>query len=86
MAAASAAAPQAAGRDPRHPLQELTGFYLAVDRLSPGCGRERNFALAKLVSFYGGQRTVGDILRRMRYSAGCGGRVGAAWLATGPGC
>jgi hypothetical protein len=36
------------------------------------------------VSFYGAQRTVGDVLRLMRCSSGCGGRVGAAWLVTGP--
>jgi hypothetical protein len=40
--------------------------------------------VAELVSFYGAQRTVGEILRRMRCSCGCGGRVGAAWLVTGP--
>jgi hypothetical protein len=27
---------------------------------------------------------VGQVLRRMRCSGACGGRVGAAWLVTGP--
>ena len=40
--------------------------------------------LADLATFYGGGRTVGDVLRRMRCSSACGGRVGAAWLVTGP--
>jgi hypothetical protein len=66
------------------PLHELTGFYLAVDCLTSGCGRERTFAIAELASFYGTQRTVGEVLRRMRCSSCCGGRVGAAWLETGP--
>ena len=65
-------------------LHELTGFYLAVDCLAPGCSGERTFAVAELMVFYGRQRTVGDVLRRMRCSRGCGGRVGAAWLETGP--
>ena len=30
------------------------------------------------------ERTVGEVLRRMRCADGCGGRVGAAWLTTGP--
>ena len=34
--------------------------------------------------FYGGHRTVGEVLRRMRCSGACAGRVGAAWLVTGP--
>jgi len=29
-------------------------------------------------------RTVGEVLRLMRCSRGCGGRVLAAWLETGP--
>jgi hypothetical protein len=33
--------------------------------------------VAELASFYGTQRTVGEVLRRMRCSSGCGGRVGA---------
>jgi hypothetical protein len=65
-------------------LSELTGFNMTVDCLGPGCARERTFAVAKLATFYGGQRTVGDVLRRMRCSGACGGRVGAAWLVTGP--
>ena len=66
------------------PLHELTGFCLAVE--APGCGEERSFAVSELASFYGRDRTVRDVLRRMRCSGGCGGRVGAAWLVTGPVC
>ncbi len=44
------------------PLHELTGFYVAVDCLAPGCGGERNFAVAELASFYGRDCTVGDVL------------------------
>ena len=66
------------------PLSELTGFMLSVDCRSGGCGGERTFAVSDLASFYGASRTVGEVLRRMRCSGGCGGRVGAAWLATGP--
>ena len=65
-------------------LHELTGFYLAVDCLAPSCNGERNFAVAELASFYGQDCTVGGLLRRMRCSGGCGRRVGAAWLETGP--
>ena len=65
-------------------LHELTGFYHAVDCLASGCGGERTFALAELASFYGRDRTVGEVLRRMQCSGACGGRVGAAWLVTGP--
>jgi hypothetical protein len=42
------------------------------------------FAVSELASFYGRDRTVGEVLRRMRCSGGCGGRVVAAWLVTGP--
>jgi hypothetical protein len=66
------------------PLHELTGFYLAVDCLAPGCNGERTFALAELASFYGQDCTVGQVLRRVRCSGACRSRVGAAWLATGP--
>ena len=52
------------------------GFNLSVDCLSSGCARERMFAVtADLASFYGGSRTVGEVLRRMRCSGTCGGRV-----------
>src|SRR5262249_43010037 len=65
-------------------LAELTGFCLAVDCLNPGCGGERTFGIEELASFYGAQIVVGEVLRRMRCSGGCGGRrVGAAWLTTG---
>jgi hypothetical protein len=66
------------------PLHELTGFCLEVDCLAVGCRRNRTFAIAELASFYGRDRTVGEVLRRMRCSGECGGRVRAAWLVTGP--
>lgn len=44
----------------------------------------RTFARADLARFDGRERTVGDVLRPMRCSGGCGGRVGAAWLEAGP--
>ena len=66
------------------PLHELTGFLLAVDCLAPGCNGERTFSISELASFYGRDCTVGQVLRRMRCSGTCGGRVGAAWLETGP--
>jgi hypothetical protein len=37
-----------------------------------------------LANFYWKDRTVGEVLRRMRCSGACGGRVEAAWLETGP--
>jgi hypothetical protein len=76
--------PRPAGRHPASPLHELTGFYLAVDCLAPGCHGERSFSVAELANFYGRDTTVGQVLRRMRCPGACGGRVGAAWLATGP--
>jgi hypothetical protein len=84
MAAANASARGQRSAILASPLSELTGFYLAVDCLSPQCGGERTFAAAELAAFYRGERTVGDVLRQMRCSGGCGGRVGAAWLVTGP--
>jgi hypothetical protein len=65
------------------PLRQLTGFYLSVDCRSTGCGGQRAFAISDLASFYEG-RSVGEVLRLMRCSRGCGGRVLAAWLETGP--
>jgi hypothetical protein len=65
------------------PLHQLTGFYLAVDCRSTSCGGERSFAISDLAAFYK-SRTVGEVLRLMRCSRGCGGRVLAAWLETGP--
>lgn len=65
------------------PLHQLTGFYLTVDCRSSGCGGERTFAITDLASFYK-ERTVADVLRLMRCSRACGGRVLAAWLETGP--
>jgi hypothetical protein len=40
---------------------------------------ERGFAIAELANFYGRDSTVGEVLRRMRCSRACGGRVAAAW-------
>ena len=40
--------------------------------------------MTDLATFYGRDTTVGQVLRRMRCSGACGGRVGAAWLITGP--
>ena len=72
-----AAAANASARDQRaailaSPLSELTDFNLTVGCLSPGCARDRTFAVADLATFYGGQ-TVGDVLRRMQCSGACGG-------------
>ncbi len=66
MAAANASARGQRVAILRSPLQELTGFYLAIDCLAPGCQGERRFAIAELASFYGQNRTVGEVLRRMR--------------------
>ena len=84
MAAASASARGQRAAILASPLSELTGFNLAVDCLTPRCGDERTFAVADLANFYGRDRTVGDVLRRMRCAGACSGRVGAAWLVTGP--
>ena len=45
---------------------------LGVDCQSDGCGGERAFTVSDLASFYGASRTVGEVLRRMRCSGGCG--------------
>jgi hypothetical protein len=65
-------------------LRELTGFYLAVDCPAQGYGGERTYSVAELAGFYDGQHTVGDVLRRMRCSGGCGRPVAAALLGTWP--
>ena len=65
------------------PLHQLTGFYLSVDCGTTSCGGQRAFAISDLAAFYK-DRTVGEVLRLMRCSRGCGGRVLAAWLETGP--
>src|ERR1700748_582708 len=83
MAAANASARGQRAAILASPLDELTGFYLAVDCRSAQCRGERSFPVAELASFYGG-RTVGQVLRAMRCTRGCGGRVLAAWLETGP--
>jgi hypothetical protein len=84
MAAANASARGQRSAILASPLHELTGFCLAVDCLTSGCSGERSFAVSELASFYGRDRTVGEVLRRMRCSGACGGRVAAAWLVTGP--
>jgi hypothetical protein len=75
--------PWSAGRDPRQFAVGTDGLQSDGRLPQSGLARERTFAVADLASFYGGSRTVGDVLRRMRCSAVCGGRVGAAWLVTG---
>jgi hypothetical protein len=57
--------------------------YLTVECRSAGCGGERTFAISDLSTFYK-DRTLGEVLRLMRCSRGCGSRVLAAWLETGP--
>jgi hypothetical protein len=76
--------PWAAGRDPGQSAPLADWLLPGGDCLTSDCARERTFAVAELASFYGPQRTVGEMLRRMRCAGGCGGRVGAAWLVTGP--
>ncbi len=66
------------------PLAELTGFCLVLDCLTRGCSGQRTLAMTDFATFYGGKTTVGEVIRRMRCSNGCSGRVGAAWLVTGP--
>jgi hypothetical protein len=60
MAAANASARAQRVAILASPLHELTGFYLAVDCLTPGCNGERTFAIAELASFYGRDCTVGE--------------------------
>jgi hypothetical protein len=84
MAAANASARGQRTAILASPLHELSGFLLTVDCLGPACSRERSFAIADLANFYGRDRTVGQVLRRMRCSGACGGPVAAAWLETGP--
>jgi hypothetical protein len=83
MAAANASARGQRAAILASPLHQLTGFYLSVDCRSTSCGGGRSFAITDLAAFYR-QRTVGEVLRLMRCSRGCGGRVLAAWLETGP--
>ena len=72
------AAANACTRGQRHailasPLAGLTGFALAVDYLGRGRAGERTYAITALAPCYGGGVTVGEVLRRMRCSRGCGG-------------
>ena len=55
-----------------------------MDCLGPGRARERTFAVAEFGAFYGGQRTVGEVLCRMRCARGLRQACSAAWLVTGP--
>jgi hypothetical protein len=81
MAAANASARAHRSAILASPLHELMGFCLELDCLAEGCRRDRMFAVSELASFYGRDRTVGEVLGRMRCS---GGRVVAACLVTGP--
>ena len=65
-------------------LRELDGFCLVVDCGTPECRGERSYLIASLAAMLGADRTVGDVLVRMRCTPGCDGPVAAAWLATGP--
>jgi hypothetical protein len=78
MAAANASARGQRAAILASPLSELSGFCLVVDCLAPDCGGERTFSVSDLAGFYGASRTVGDVLRRMRCSGGCGGRAACA--------
>jgi hypothetical protein len=84
MAAANASARGQRAAIVASPLHDLTGFYLAVDCLAPGCGGERSYAVADW------RASAAAIARSATWCAGCavpaagGGRVGAAWLETGP--
>jgi hypothetical protein len=50
------------------PLYELAGFCLEVDCWAEGWRRDQMFAVSELASIYGRDRTVSDVLRRMRCS------------------
>lgn len=64
------------------PLRDFETWLLAVDCRASGCQRDRVYALAELVRFYGSTVTIGDVLRRFRCQE-CGQRVMAATLKTG---
>ena len=49
-----------------------------------GCRGERTYLVAELARAFGADVTVGEALRRMRCTHGCGGRVLVAWIETGP--
>jgi hypothetical protein len=69
MAAANASARGQRAAILSSPLHEFSGFLLAVDCCGPECRGELSFAIAELANFYGRDRTVGQVLRRMRCSA-----------------
>jgi hypothetical protein len=79
------AAANASARGQRHaimasPLNELTGFELAVDCRGAGCGGERSYSITALAACYGKRWTVADVLRQMRCARGCSGRpLVAGW-------
>ena len=54
-------------------LRELDGFYLVVDCGTPGCRGERSYLIASIAAMLGADRTVGDVLARMRCTPGCDG-------------
>ena len=56
MAAANASARGQRAAILASPLRQLTGFYLAVDCRTAGCGGERSFAIAELAGFYKDRR------------------------------
>lgn len=83
MAAANASARGQRAAILGSPIGELYGFTVAVDCGSAECRGARSYALAELAGVFGRERTVGDVLRRMR-CAECGGYAVTAWLETGP--
>lgn len=50
-------------------LRELDGFCLVVACVTPRCRGERSYLIADLAA----DRTVGDVLARMRCTPGCKG-------------
>ena len=77
MAAANASARGQRAAIVASPLHDLTGFYLAVDCLAPGCGGERSYAVADW------RASAAAIARSATWCAGCA--VPAAGGARGGG-
>jgi hypothetical protein len=66
-------------------LGELDGFEIHMDCQSPGCRRERAYAIAELARFYGPKVTIAQAIHRMRCQQ-CGRKPPrAAWIVTGAG-
>ena len=84
MAAANASARGLRRAILESPLREMHGFRLAVDCRSAGCRGERTYLIVELARAFGANVTVGEVLRRMRCTHGCGGRVLVASIETGP--